>query len=493
MIIKNDVLISDFIHLHLHTCYSLLEGAITIQSLNSLCKKNCMPAVAVTDTGNMFAALEASEILSADGIQPIIGCQLDLMYDQSDGNLKPRPIVLLAKNKVGYQNLMKLSTIGYLEREQTDPFINFEELETHGNGLICLSGGSAGPLGQTILRSKSSLFDELVDKFLKIFGDCFYIEIQRHPSQKGTLSDDERITEPKFLNLASEKNIPIVATNDVYFSDSAMYEAHDALLCISSGSYVDQKTPRRRLTNNHYFKSAEEMKKLFSDLPEAILNTVEIAQRCSVKAELRDPILPKYADNEIDELRNQVRDGLELRLKNIPHATTVEKYFERLNFELSIIERMGFPGYFLIVADFIQWAKAQDIPVGPGRGSGAGSLVAYALTITDLDPLRYSLLFERFLNPERVSMPDFDIDFCMDRREEVISYVQDKYGKENVAQIITFGALLSKAAIRDIGRVLQIPYGKVDKLSKLIPLEATKPVSISKALKVEPKLLEEKK
>jgi DNA polymerase III, alpha subunit len=279
---------------------------------------------------------------------------------------------------------------------------------------------------------------------------------------------------------------------NVYFANSEMYEAHDALLCISIGSYVDQKLPRRRVTDQHYFKSTEEMKELFSDLPEAILNTVEIAQRCCVKAETRDPILPKYAENEVEELNRQATAGLEYRLRNIPHATSVERYFERLNFELGVIENMGFPGYFLIVADFIKWAKAKGIPVGPGRGSGAGSLVAYALTITDLDPIRYSLLFERFLNPERVSMPDFDIDFCMDRREEVISYVQDKYGKDKVAQIITFGALLSKAAIRDIGRVLQIPYGHVDKLSKMIPVEATRPVAIAQALKDEPKLLKEK-
>ncbi len=492
MIDKQQLLNSDFVHLHVHTSYSLLEGAITTQNLKALCKNNNMPAIAITDTGNMFAALELSELLSNEGIQPIIGCQLDLMYDATSGNLKPCPIVLLAKNKVGYQNLMKLSTIAFLEHDQTAPFIDLRDLELFGEGLICLSGGTFGPLGQALLCSKTLLAEELVDRFLEIFGDRFYIELQRHPSHGELMTVDESITEPKFLELGMKRNVPIVATNDVYFPDPEMYEAHDALLCISSGSYVDQKMPRRRLTNNHYFKSADEMRELFSDLPEAILNTVEIARRCSVKAELRQPILPKYADNEVEELKNQATDGLNLRLKSIPHATSIEKYFERLNFELSVIEGMGFPGYFLIVADFIKWAKAQDIPVGPGRGSGAGSLVAYALTITDLDPIRYSLLFERFLNPERVSMPDFDIDFCMDRREEVINYVQEKYGKENVAQIITFGALLSKAAIRDIGRVLQIPYGHVDKLSKLIPIEATRPVSIAKALQVEPKLLEEK-
>jgi DNA polymerase III subunit alpha len=269
-----------------------------------------------------------------------------------------------------------------------------------------------------------------------------------------------------------------------------MYEAHDALICIAEGAYVDQQAPRRRLTPQHYFKTEAEMATLFADLPEALANTVEIARRCAYKAEKRAPILPKFADNEVAELRREAREGLAARLAIIPHAVPVEDYEKRLEFELSIIEQMGFPGYFLIVADFIKWAKKQGIPVGPGRGSGAGSLVAYALTITDLDPLRYSLLFERFLNPERVSMPDFDIDFCMDRREEVINYVQAKYGRDRVGQIITFGALLSKAAVRDVGRVLQMSYGQVDRLSKMIPVEGVKPVSITKALADEPRLRE---
>jgi DNA polymerase-3 subunit alpha len=272
-----------------------------------------------------------------------------------------------------------------------------------------------------------------------------------------------------------------------------MYEAHDALICIADGAYVDQQDPRRRLTPQHYLKSPAEMAALFADLPEAIETTLEVARRCAFMASKRDPILPRFAEDEVEELRRQSREGLQARLDVIPHAAPVEEYEKRLDFELGIIEGMGFPGYFLIVADFIKWAKDHDIPVGPGRGSGAGSLVAYALTITDLDPLRYGLLFERFLNPERVSMPDFDIDFCMDRREEVIQYVQEKYGQDRVAQIITFGALLSKAAVRDVGRVLQMPYGQVDRLSKMIPVEGVKPVSIEKALADEPRLREEAK
>ncbi|MFB1025701.1 MAG: DNA polymerase III subunit alpha, partial [Octadecabacter sp.] len=297
-------------------------------------------------------------------------------------------------------------------------------------------------------------------------------------------------SEQGHVEMADAMDLPLVATNDVYFPKTSIYEAHDALICIADGAYVDQNEPRRRLTPQHYFKSQQEMVTLFADLPEAIANTVEIAKRCAFKVYTRDPILPKFADNEIEELKLQAHAGLKNRLKVIPHAVSVEDYEKRLDFELGIIEGMGFPGYFLIVADFIKFAKDNDIPVGPGRGSGAGSLVAYALTITDLDPLRYSLLFERFLNPERVSMPDFDIDFCMDRREEVIRYVQQKYGRDKVGQIITFGALLSKAAIRDVGRVLQLPYGQVDKLSKMIPVEGVKPVSIVKALADEPRLRE---
>ena len=309
----------------------------------------------------------------------------------------------------------------------------------------------------------------------------------------GGLPAAERTSEPVFIDFAYDLGLPIVATNNVFFKNSEMYEAHDALLCIAEGAYVDQQEPRRRLTPQHYFKSASEMITLFADLPEAIENTVEIAQRCAFKAPLRDPILPKFAEDEVDELRRQAREGLHKRLSVIPLSAPVEDYEKRLEFELGIIESMGFPGYFLIVADFIKWSKENDIPVGPGRGSGAGSLVAYALTITDLDPLRYSLLFERFLNPDRVSMPDFDIDFCMDRREEVIQYVQEKYGRDKVGQIITFGALLSKAAVRDIGRVLQMPYGQVDRLSKMIPVEGVKPVTIEKALADEPRLREEAK
>ncbi len=479
-----------FIHLRVHTEYSLLEGAVRLKKLPGLCEDMGMPAVAVTDSNSMFCALEFSVTASGAGVQPIVGCQVDLTYDAVQPGQRPKPpapVVLLAQNEAGYENLMRLSTCLYVGKGGEDPQVSIEQLEEFSDGLICLSGGPNGPVGMLLQEGARDRAEALMQRLAAIYGDRLYVELQRHP-EEGGLPQAEVKTERGFVEMAYAMDLPLVATNDVYFPKPDMYEAHDALICIAEGAYVDQSEPRRRLTRQHYFKSQQEMVTLFADLPEAIENTVEIARRCAYKAEKRDPILPRFADDEVDELRRQAKEGLEARLKVIPHAAPVEEYEKRLDFELGIIEGMGFPGYFLIVADFIKWAKEQGIPVGPGRGSGAGSLVAYALTITDLDPLRYSLLFERFLNPERVSMPDFDIDFCMDRREEVIRYVQEKYGRDKVGQIITFGALLSKAAVRDIGRVLQMPYGQVDRLSKLIPVEGVKPVSIAEALKQEERL-----
>jgi DNA polymerase III subunit alpha len=483
-----------FIHLRVHTAYSLLEGAVQLKKLPGMCAQAKMPAVAVTDTNNLFGALEFSETAAKAGVQPIIGCQFDLSYSVAarpgEKTPAPKPIVLLAQDEAGYLNLMKLNSCAFLDAGDALPHVTLDQLASYSGGLICLSGGALGPLGQLVQDGQSDKARALVERLAEIYPDRFYIELQRHPEGDHPRTPVEELTEVPMVALAYDLELPLVATNDVYFPKRDMYEAHDALICIADGAYVDQQSDRRRLTPEHYFKSQDEMVKLFSDLPEAIENTVEIAKRCAFKVYKRDPLLPKFADNEIEELRRQANEGLQRRLAVIPHAASVEEYQERLDFELKIIEGMGFPGYFLIVADFIYWAKEHNIPVGPGRGSGAGSLVAYALTITDLDPLRYSLLFERFLNPERVSMPDFDIDFCMDRREEVISYVQEKYGRDKVAQIITFGALLSKAAVRDVGRVLQMPYGQVDRLSKLIPVEGVKPVSIEKALADEPRLRE---
>ncbi|MCZ0814050.1 DNA polymerase III subunit alpha [Roseovarius sp. EGI FJ00037] len=481
-----------FIHLRLHTEYSLLEGAVRLKKLPGLCERAGMPAVAVTDTNNMFAALEFSVTASDAGIQPIMGCQMDLEYVELQPGERPRPpapVVLLAQSERGYGNLMKLNSCLYLRGDGQLAHLTVADLERYAEDVICLSGGPDGPVGRLLRAAQRPAAEALMARLHGAFGDRLYVELQRHPGEDGA-PEAERQTERGSVEMAYDMGIPLVATNDVYFTDSGMYEAHDAMLCVADGAYLDQGEPRRRLTAQHYFKTPQEMATLFADLPEALENTVEIARRCAFGAFRRDPILPRFADDEVDELRRQAKEGLAARLAVIPHAASVEDYEKRLEFELGIIEGMGFPGYFLIVADFIKWAKEKDIPVGPGRGSGAGSLVAYALTITDLDPLRYSLLFERFLNPERVSMPDFDIDFCMDRREEVIHYVQEKYGRDKVGQIITFGALLSKAAVRDIGRVLQMPYGQVDKLSKMIPVEGVKPVSIEQALAQEDRLRE---
>jgi DNA polymerase III subunit alpha len=486
-----------FIHLRTHTEHSLLEGAVPVKKLVGLCTAQNMPAVAVTDTNNMFAALEFSVTAMGAGVQPIVGCQISIAHDPAQPGEKPRnpaPIVLLAQNEKGYMNLMRLNTLLYIEgtvdSSTSLPQVTLDELARHSEGLICLTGGPDGPLGRFHATGQHAKARALLERLAAIYPDRLYVELQRHPGPGGALPETEALAERGAIDLAYDLNLPIVATNDVYFPKSDLYEAHDALICIAEGAYVDQQQPRRRLTPQHYFKSEAEMVALFADLPEALENTVEIAKRCAYAAQKRKPILPKFADDEVQELRRQANEGLQARLKVIPHSATPQEYQERLDFELGIIEKMGFPGYFLIVADFIKWAKDHNIPVGPGRGSGAGSLVAYALTITDLDPLRYALLFERFLNPERVSMPDFDIDFCMDRREEVIQYVQQKYGRDKVAQIITFGALLSKAAVRDVGRVLQLSYGQVDKLSKMIPVEGVKPVSITKALADEPRLRE---
>ena len=484
-----------FIHLRVHTEHSLLEGAVPVKKLVKLCEAAGMPAVAVTDTNNMFAALEFSVTAQGAGVQPIVGCQIAVAHDPAQPGERPKqpaPLVLLAQSEAGYLNLMKLNTRLYIDGAAAGsgqlPQVTLDELEAHAEGLICLTGGAEGPVGRFLQMGQTAKARAMMQRLAAAYPTRLYVELQRHPGEGGKLPEAEALTERGLIELAYELDLPLVATNDVYFPKSAMFEAHDALICIAEGAYVDQQQPRRRLTPQHYFKTEAEMATLFADLPEALENTVEIARRCAFAVYKRKPILPRFADDEVQELRRQAHEGLKARLAVIPHAAPVAEYEARLEFELGIIEKMGFPGYFLIVSDFIKWAKDHNIPVGPGRGSGAGSLVAYALTITDLDPLRYALLFERFLNPERVSMPDFDIDFCMDRREEVIRYVQDRYGREKVGQIITFGALLSKAAVRDVGRVLQMPYGQVDRLSKMIPLEGVKPVSITKALADEPRL-----
>jgi len=382
-----------FIHLRTHTEHSLLEGAVPLKSLIKLCAKHQMPAVAVTDTNNLFAALEFSVSAKEVGLQPIVGCQISLAYDPAPLGAQPRPpapLVLLAQNEAGYMNLMKLNSALYIGKGGQVPQVTMAELAAHAAGLICLTGGSDGPLGRLIRAGQMPRALDLVGALGAAFPQRLYGEIQRHPTG-GTLPEAEAQTEAPMLEIAYDMALPIVATNDVYFPEATMYEAHDALICIAEGAYVDQQTPRRRLTPQHYFKTEGEMAALFADLPEALENTIEIARRCAFAAYKRKPILPRFADDEVEELRRQAHAGLAARLAVIPHAASVEEYTARLDFELDVIINMGFPGYFLIVADFIKWAKEQGIPVGPGRGSGAGSLVAYALTITDLDPLRYGL------------------------------------------------------------------------------------------------------
>ncbi len=482
-----------FIHLRTRSAYSLLEGAIHVKALGPKAAAMGMPAIGLTDTGNLFGALEFSETCAKAGVQPVMGLELRVATAEPlpDDRATPAPLALYAQDETGWRNLMALTSAAHLETAPGAlPHVPLARLARHAEGVICLTGGADGPLGRLLADGRAGPAAALAARLAEIFPDRLYVEITRHGRGETLRTPVEAASEPGLLDLAYAHELPIVATNHVYFDDAAMFEAHDALLCIGDGRYVNE-SDRRMLTPEYRLKTPEEMAARFADLPEALAATVEIARRTAVRPRTHPPILPRFAEDEVEELRRQSREGLARRLEAIPLAGTVADYDARLEMELGIIERMGFPGYFLIVADFIKWAKGQGIPVGPGRGSGAGSLVAYALTITDLDPLRYGLLFERFLNPERVSMPDFDIDFCQDRREEVIAYVQEAYGRDRVAQIITFGALLSKAAVRDVGRVLQLSYSQCDRLSKLIPVEGVKPVSIAKARAEEPRIEEE--
>jgi len=488
----------DFVHLHVHSSYSLLEGALTIARLAELAKADHQPALALTDSDNMFGALEFSEKLAGAGIQPIVGCALALDFGDTDhgvrnGNAQvPRQrVVLLATRNAGYRSLMRLSSRAFLDTPANEPpRLLLDWLQGETDGVVALTGGPSGPLDGGITAGQRHLAASRLDALANLFGDRLYVELQRHGMA------DERAAEPALIELAYAKGIPLVATNEPFFATAHDYEAHDALICIAEGRLLAE-SDRRQLTPEHRFKSRAEMAALFSDLPEALAHSVEIAKRCAFRPRTHGPILPRFSVGEgggvVDEgaeLRKRAEEGLKRRLaaQGLAQGHSEQEYYERLDFELDVIERMKYPGYFLIVADFIQWAKAHGIPVGPGRGSGAGSLVSYALTITDLDPIRFGLLFERFLNPERVSMPDFDIDFCQERRDEVIRYVQERYGRDQVAQIITFGTLQARGVLRDVGRVLQMPYGQVDKLCKLVPQNPAHPVTLARAIDDEPKL-----
>jgi DNA polymerase III subunit alpha len=487
-----------FVHLHVHTSFSLREGALSIAKLAKLAAADVMPALAITDTNNLFGALEFSEKLAKEGVQPIIG--IELAIDFGDGaQLSTRgaesgagrgSLVLLAKDEAGYRNLMHLASCAWLDPEPGDlPHIVCAGLEGWSDGLIALSGGPKGPLDRGFTFGRPEIAERRLAVLQRLFPSRFYVELQRHRLAR------EREIEPQLIDLGFRRGLPLVATNEAYFATSEDHEAHDALLCIAEGTVIGD-TARRQVSPEHRFKTRAEMVAAFADLPEALGNSVEIALRCAYRPLTRKPILPRFATggagDEAAELVRQAKAGLDARLAKHGAAPGLMEaaYHERLAFELDVIIKMEFPGYFLIVADFIKYAKSEGIPVGPGRGSGAGSLVAYALTITDLDPLRFGLLFERFLNPERVSMPDFDIDFCQDRRDEVIRYVRRRYGEDRVAQIITFGSFLARGVIRNVGRVLEMPLGQVDKLAKLVPQNPAAPINIRQAIASEPRLKE---
>jgi DNA polymerase-3 subunit alpha len=478
---------ADFVHLRVHSAYSLSEGAIKTEKIPILAREAQMPAVAITDTANLFGALEFSHACAAKGIQPIIGCQIALTR-ADNVRLPPDPIVLLAQDATGLANLQRLSSNGFLETDPgLKPQLTLDAIAAHASGLILLTGGATGPLARLLAEGQKPEAERLLARFTEVFPDRVAMELHRHGL------DQERAVEPGLIALADVAGIPLVATNDCYFATPAMYEAHDALLAIAEGRLLSEPD-RRRVTPEHWFKPAAAMRILFADLPEACDNTLAIARRCAVMMETRKPLLPvspkvRAGSTEDETVQAMAIEGLDRRMDALAAVSAMRaRYRERLDYELSVIVSMGFAGYFLIVADFIQWAKAQGIPVGPGRGSGAGSVAAWALTITDLDPIRFDLLFERFLNPERVSMPDFDIDFCQEGRDAVIRYVRREYGADRVAQIITFGKLQARAAVRDVGRVLGLPFGQVNKVAELIPNNPAQPVNLQQAIAGEPRL-----
>ncbi len=473
-----------FIHLRVHSSYSLSEGAMAVKDIAERAAATQMPSVAITDSGNLFGSLEFSLAAAKTGVQPIIGCVVNIGREARLGKL-----VLLAQNEEGYKNLLKLVSKSYLNSFSVDyPEIMLDDLAVSSSGLIALTGGAEGVLATALISGDVAKAEEILLSLKKIFYGTLYVEVTRLGTEK------EKKIEPGLLNLAYAHNIPLAATNDVHFATPEIYEAADILLCIADGKY-QMDEDRRRISPEQYFKTANEMAELFADIPEAVENTVVIAKRCAVMAVERQPILPNFPTSEgrseAEELKIAAQEGLEKRLMDIPEAAK-KPYRERLEYELNVIIGMNFPGYFLIVSDFIRWSKVNEIPVGPGRGSGAGSVAAWALLITDLDPLRFGLLFERFLNPDRVSMPDFDIDFCQEQRDKVINYVREKYGHDRVAQIITFGKLQARAVLRDVGRVLQMPYSQVDKICKMIPFNPIDPITLSKAIELDPLLKAER-
>ena len=478
-----------FIHLRVHSSYSLTQSTLRVKALANWAGQHGHPALALTDKGNLFGTFEFAVLAAAVGVQPIPGCVLktqSLLPRASSASPEDDELLLLAQNQRGFENLMDLVSRGFLEAAGGDPVLALSALEGKTQGLIALTGALESSLGRALLAGQDGAAIRHLDWLQTHFDGRLYIELQRHGLA------DQQALEPRLLDTAYGRELPLVATNAAHFLDASQFEAHEVLLCIGQNKTIHDES-RKTLTPRHYLASPQEMARLFADLPEALANTVVIARRCAYAPPKRDPILPCVGDDrEAEEalLKTQVRQGFEAQWGQIQsvwpededRAALRQTYEERLKFELDVITSMGFSGYFLIVADFIAWAKDQGIPVGPGRGSGAASLVAYALRITTLDPIPYGLLFERFLNPERISMPDFDIDFCQDRREEVIAYVRDKYGADRVAQIITYNSLKARAALRDAGRVLALPFGLVDRLCKMVPNNPAKPTTLAQAM-----------
>ena len=476
-----------FNHFKIHTQYSICEGAVKIDQLKDFCKKNKIKSLGLSDTYNLSGALEFSENLSSVGTQPIIGTQILFKYKEFRGL-----IPIIAKNYHGYKNIIKLSSNSYLENSEiTAPHCEIDDLVNNSDGVIVLTGSIRCFFGSLFNKG---LFDEIEELLIKLkakFEENIYIEIQRHNDI------NEKDFENFNLKISEKLELPIIASNEVYYLDKDMFEAHDALMCIGEKTYVNDSN-RTKLTNQHYFKSSEEMIELFSDLPEALENNFNLPYRCSFKPNFSKPILPSISSSEKDSndmLIYMSVEGLKEKFKlvfGIDHSLIEkdEKYLEykkRLDHEIGIIIEMNYSGYFLIVSDYIKWAKKNKIPVGPGRGSGAGSLVAWCLSITDIDPIKFNLIFERFLNPDRISMPDFDIDFCEEKRDLVFKYLTTKY-KDSVAHIITFGKLKARMVIRDVGRVLGLPYGFVDSICKMIPFDPSRPMSLQECINVEPRL-----
>jgi DNA polymerase-3 subunit alpha len=482
---------ANFVHLRLHTEFSLSDSLVRIKPLVKRVAELNMPACAITDQTNFYGLIKFYKAAQGAGVKPIAGSDFWIASNDTDG--KPTLITLLAMNDKGYKNIIELISLAWRRGQQQGvAYLQREWITHHSEGVIALSGGKFGDVGMALLGGRTPQAHELLQGWMRDFPSRFYLELQR----TGRENDENHLHAA--VDLAAQLGCPVVATNDVRFLKASEFEVHEARVCISEGRTLDDPRRERRYSDQQYLRSAEEMTELFSDIPEAIANTIEIAKRCTITIQMGKYFLPEYPVpeglTEAEFFRKISHEGLEQRLERIldkSAANYTERrkvYEDRLNFELDIINQMGFPGYFLIVMDFIQWAKDHDIPVGPGRGSGAGSLVAYSLKITDLDPLEYDLLFERFLNPERVSMPDFDIDFCMDNRDKVISYVADNYGRDAVSQIITFGTMAAKAVVRDVARVQGKSYGLADKLSKMIP--PTPGMTLAQALQEEPQLKE---